>query len=974
MKPTQPTCLTRQLTARLAIFALLILGFGQTDGFAQTIFNYTTPTDGVGIAAANATATALTRGPAPILQATDCMPNQGFGSHGWPTTAVFDVGAFNTGGWYVEVTITPAAGYDLKVTGFSSKLRRENLTGTDNDGPATVHYGYQLNGAGAWTTVNPGPPQSSTVCASAGTLRSWALGAIAVTNSITFRIYGLQSGGLYTGDLFIRDLLVVGDVCKEVPTITLDPLTTDLLVCQGETLARLGYSAEEADSYSILYNDGSFTDIIDATLLDAPSSISLTIPSNTPLGVYGGNVLEVKNKCGYTQSYPFTLEVLPIPTAAIAVTETSGSMPNDGVLCAGDIATLTASGGGTYLWSQGAATTQAIMTSTAGTYTVTVTSANGCTATASTTIIVNPLPVAAIAVTETSGSTPNDGVLCSGDMATLTASGGISYLWSTGATTAVIMTNTAGIYSVIVTDANGCTDVESTTITVNLLPVAAIAVTETSGHTNNDGEICAGASATLTASGGTSYLWSPGDATTAAITTSTSGIYTVIVTDAEGCTAVASTTIIVNPLPVALIAVTETSGHTNNDGAICAGAPATLTASGGTSYLWSTSATTAAISTSVADTYTVIVTDAAGCTTSTSTTITVNPLPLAEIAVTETSGSTANDGQLCSGDMATLTASGGTSYLWSPGGATTAAITVSTAGTYTVIVTDANGCTDAESTTITVNPLPTAAIVVTETSGIANNDGAICAGASATLTASGGATYLWSTGTTTAAIMTSTAGIYSVIVTDANGCTDVESTTITVNPLPTAVITGATCVHVGAQIQLTGTTNAMMPTVAWFTSGNGHATVDNTGLVEGLTSGTEIIYYMVTDAAGCSNSASYTISVSGPLTLTSTIDGPSTVACGDLVKVCVSVTNFCDITGLIFSVNWDVDEFDFVSIDMPLPPPSSVDCLAEAFPSMAEPGVIDYTWLCGEATTVMPGAILCYTLRAKANVATTASI
>src|SRR5262249_26991165 len=132
---------------------------------------------------------------------------------------------------------------------------------------------------------------------------------------------------------------------------------------------------------------------------------------------------------------------------------------------------------------------------------------------------------------------------------------------------------------------------------------------------------------------------------------------------------------------------------------LCAGASTTLTASGGTPYTWSTTAITAAITVSPASstTYTVTVTNSNGCTASASSLVTVNSLPNA--AVTPSAAS------LCSGQSTTLTASGGGTYLWSFNNATTAAITVSPAGstTYTVTVTSGTGCSATASATVNVS-------------------------------------------------------------------------------------------------------------------------------------------------------------------------------------------------------------------------------------------------------------------------------
>jgi len=156
---------------------------------------------------------------------------------------------------------------------------------------------------------------------------------------------------------------------------------------------------------------------------------------------------------------------------------------------------------------------------------------NGCTATASRALTVTANPTASISGTQT---------VCAGGSSTFTASGGGTYAWSTGATTPAINVSTA--YTVTVTN-NGCTATASRVLTVNAAPSVSITPTTPS--------ICNGGSATLTASGGTSYLWSNSettDATTVAPTTTTS--YTVTVTNSNGCTATGSRSVTVSQLSI----------------------------------------------------------------------------------------------------------------------------------------------------------------------------------------------------------------------------------------------------------------------------------------------------------------------------------------------------------------------------------------------------------------------------------------
>ncbi len=182
----------------------------------------------------------------------------------------------------------------------------------------------------------------------------------------------------------------------------------------------------------------------------------------------------------------------------------------------------------------------------------------------------------------------------------------------------------------------------------------------------------------------------------------------------------------------------------------------TLTASGGNSYAWTGGATTAAATFSASGTYTVTVTSGGGSTATASQTVTINPAPTATI-----SGATTG----CASVV--LTASGGNSYAWT-GGATTAAATFSASGTYIVTVTDANGCTATASETVTVNAFSPA--ISGGTTGCDN----------LTLTASGGISYEWSNGSSTAATNFTESGTYIVTVTAASGCTGTVSQTITI--------------------------------------------------------------------------------------------------------------------------------------------------------------------------------------------------
>ena len=218
------------------------------------------------------------------------------------------------------------------------------------------------------------------------------------------------------------------------------------------------------------------------------------------------------NGCDSTVTLHLT--ILPLPTPNITGVTT---------VCEGQTATLNATGGVSYLWEDGT-TTNTYPATVSGFYTVTVTNAEGCSATASTTVTVNPLPEVVI-----TGST----TICPGGSTVLTATGADSYMWSNGSSNPSIPVNMFGQYSVIGTSAAGCFSTASVTVLVSQPPVITI-----SGNT----DICAGESTTLTANGGVSYMWSNGSTADTLVAT-TAGNWQVIGYNADGCSNMASVTV-----------------------------------------------------------------------------------------------------------------------------------------------------------------------------------------------------------------------------------------------------------------------------------------------------------------------------------------------------------------------------------------------------------------------------------------------
>ncbi|WP_431242797.1 hypothetical protein ACQ9BO_24165 [Flavobacterium sp. P21] len=404
---------------------------------------------------------------------------------------------------------------------------------------------------------------------------------------------------------------------------------------------------------------------------------------------------------------------------------------------------------------------------------MTITDNLGCPQTISNIVVGSP----ATAISATNSTTS---VSCNGGAngtATVTPSGGTSpytYLWSNNQTTQTANGLVAGLYSVVITDNNSCTFTVNN-IAITRPPVLNAIASTTSVSCNNG----ANGTATIAPSGGTSpytYLWSNG-AATQTITGLTAGTYSVTVTDANSCTKTVNNIVITQPA-----ALTGTASATAVSCFGGANGTATVTASGGTpayTYSWAPSGGTSATASGlVAGTYSVTITDANSCSTTINNIVVGSPAS----ALTATAG--AQTDVLCNGGAtgsATVSVSGGTpayTYSWAPSGGTATTASGLTAGTYTVTVTDANGCQATQSFTIS-QPAVLNALPVAQTN-IACYGGST---GSATVTASGGTpayTYSWApTGGTAATATGLVAGTYTVTVTDANGCQDTQSFTIT---------------------------------------------------------------------------------------------------------------------------------------------------------------------------------------------------
>ncbi|MFN8322818.1 MAG: gliding motility-associated C-terminal domain-containing protein [Chitinophagales bacterium] len=631
--------------------------------------------------------------------------------------------------------------------------------------------------------------------------------------------------------------------------------------------------------YSVIVTDANFCTIFSSFTISEPSAITSSISATdvTCYGVANGAADLTVNGGVTPYSYLWStfqnsedLSNLSGGTYYVIIKDANGCEKRDSVIIS-EPAAITISvtptnvlcnggstgaidvsvNGGTpqisYAWSN-SASSEDLTSLSAGTYSVTITDSNSCSASSSVTIT-QPTALVFNATTSNVG--------CAGGAngnVDITVQGGIfpyTYLWSNGATTEDVNGLSGGTYTVTITDANGCTLTPSFTISEPSAIISFITGTDVTCYQAGNGE------ADLSVSGGTapySYLWS-NFAGTQDLANLTGGLYFVIIKDANGCEKRDS--IVIDEPAAITIAVNSTNILCNgaNTGAI------DITVNGGTPsivYSWSNSAVTEDVSGLVAGSYSVTITDGNSCTASASATLS-EPTALVLNATTSSVGCLGG----ANGSI-DITVQGGIfpySFVWS-NGATTEDINGLSGGTYTVTITDDNGCTLTGNYTITEPTSLTSSILA----GNVNCHGA--GNGSADLTVSGGTSpysYLWSNFAGTQDLNGISGGNYIVIITDANGCTRRDSvfiqepaaillTTNTSNVLCNGSSTGS------VDLTVTGGTGSF--TYLW---SNGSVLQDLSGLQVGTYTVT------ATDANGCTASVSVTITQPVALTLSGTV-------------------------------------------------------------------------------------------------------
>ena len=758
-------------------------GTGNTPTFTavnsgtNSITSIITVTPSVGVCIGIPKSYTITVNPTPIIAVNSSTICSG------SSTVLSAVGANNytwsTGATTSTISVSPASNTVYTITGSSngcSSIQTASVTITP---PLSIGF---TNSPVICAGI------STALTATGATNYTWSTGSntqsisVSPTSNATYTVTGETSGCTGTNTIIVT--------VNQTPTVTAN--ATSSVICMGNSTILNGGGAS-----TYTWSGG----VTDGTAFSPTSTVSYTVLGTSVQGCTNtavqtitvnniptlsvnnaiicsgtSTVLTVTGASNYTWSTGATtqnLNVSPtsnttytvtgetfgctgINTVVVTVNQTPTVTANaiNSVICSGNSTTLNGGGASSYTWTGSVANGIAFFPTSTASYTVTGTSAQGCINTAVQTITVNNTPTLSI----------NNAIICAGTSTALIATGATNYTWSTGANTQSISIapSSSTIYTVT-GETSGCTRTNTIIVTVNQTP------TVTANATNS--VICSGNSTILNGGGASAYIWSGGVTNGIAFSPTSTVIYTVIGTSAQGCTNTAVQTVTVKSAPTLTV----------NNASVCQGASIVLSALGATNYTWSTGATTSTISPSTVATSVYTVTgESNGCAIIKTATLTVNPTPLLSV----------NNSAICSGTSTTLTAMtsiiGGT-YTWSPGNQHSSSISLSpiSSNNYTVMY-SVNGCSASAVSNVTVNSVPQVSITSVS----------ICKGETAVLKATpsqAGGTYLWGPSGQTNQSITETpfaTSVYGVLY-SLNGCTATATGSIVVNQNPILVLTSS---------------------------------------------------------------------------------------------------------------------------------------------------------------------------------------
>jgi gliding motility-associated-like protein len=567
-----------------------------------------------------------------------------------------------------------------------------------------------------------------------------------------------------------------------------DTLTASVTVNPLPNVSIIGPTAVCAGQAAILNASGALT--YQWNTGATGNNISILPATNATYSVIG------QDANGCMDSASFSILVNPLPVLNI---NTSSS-----TICSGSTATLNASSNipvSAYNWSTGATSNSISVNPVATTtYTVSGTTAQGCSDSSSISISVNPLPNISLNILNP--------VICSGDTANLVAIGAQTYNWSPATSLTTANGSAVGAfpasnttYTIVGTDTNGCSDTIQTNVTVNPLPILNISGPDT---------ICLGDTVLLAASGANNYTWLPGgNGNNISVSPTNPTAYTVIGTDSNGCTDSISHSINVNPSPV--LNINASSTHS------CAGDSIQITASANmpvSGFNWTNGATGPSIlvTPATSSSFGVNTVNQYGCSDSSDIFIQVNPIPNGSLSIPATN--------ICMGDTINIfgTATGtGLIYSWN-NGASVAGIQVSPTqnSLYILSVSDSIGCTGTDSAQVNVNPLPSVNVVSSAYHICAHDTVTISMNSTANLSS-----INWNTGssaTSFTAILTQDS-TFSVHISDTLGCTNKDSVSILVNPIPVlSILPGNLAICKGDTITMHAVSSVNPVSFLWSTN------------------------------------------------------------------------------------------------------------------------------------------------------------